>query len=108
MQILSLCCVKLSFVMFYRRIFCTGQRTLFSIATVTVSVLIVLWTIIFFFLFVFYCGTNTWAEWTNVIDLEEYCPHGTDYQMGLAISDFIIDLIVIAMPIPLVRAASFT
>ena len=102
MQILGLGCIKASFIMFYRRIFCTGHRTWFWYLTIGMLVLILCWTISFFFVFVFYCGSNVWAEWSTVINLATYCPNGGPYQSGLAISDFLMDIMVILLPIPLV------
>ena len=107
MQIIALGCIKSSFVMFYRRIFCTGHRTWFWYITIAMLALIVAWTITFFFVFVFYCGNNHWAEWDTVINLETYCPDGLKYQAGLAISDFIMDIMVIALPIPVVSLSQY-
>ena len=88
--------------MFYRRIFCAGHRNWFWYLTIVMLVLISCWTIIFFFLFVFYCGSNVWAEWSTVMDLATNCPNGPAYQQGLAISDFLMDIMVILLPVPLV------
>ena len=68
--------------------------------------LIVGWAIAFFFVFVFYCGANVWAEWSTVINLATYCPEGGPYQLGLAISDFLMDVMIMTLPIPLVRSVS--
>lgn len=75
MQILSLGLIKLSFVMFYRRIFCTGVRTCISISVTVISVLITAWTIAFFCLFTFYCGGHPSRAWGNVVDIVKYCPN---------------------------------
>ena len=88
--------------MFYRRVFCTGQRTWFSISTVVMGVLIVAWTITFFFLFLFYCGSHPWKDWGTVVDLITYCPHALDNQKALGISDSIMDVFIIGLPIPAV------
>ena len=90
--------------MFYRRIFCTGQRTWFSVSTVIMGILIVSWTIAFFFVFVFYCGSRPWEEWGTVMDVLTYCPHALDDQKALGISDSIMDVIIIGLPIPAVFA----
>ena len=102
LQIVSLGCVKLSFIMFYRRIFCTGQRTWFSISTAIMGVLVVSWTIAFFFVFLFYCGSRPWEEWSTVMNIITYCPHALDDQMALGISDSIMDVVIIALPVPAV------
>lgn len=102
MQILSLGFIKSSFIMFYRRIFCSGSRTWFSTLTSSVLILIVVWTITFFFLFVFNCGSNIWAQWSTVNDFITRCPNASKYLAGLAISDFLMDLVVILLPIPMI------
>lgn len=89
--------------MFYRRIFCTGQKTWLSISTAIMGVLIVLWTITFFFLFLFYCGSHMSKEWSTVVNLITYCPHGLDDQKALGISDSIMDVFIIGLPIPAVN-----
>ena len=89
--------------MFYRRIFCTGQKTWLSISTAIMGILIVLWTITFFFLFLFYCGSHVSKEWSTVVDLITYCPHGLDRQTALGISDSIMDVFIIGLPIPAVN-----
>ena len=100
MQIICLGCVKLSFIMFCRRIFCTGKRTWFSVCTWLLEILVIAWTVSFFFLFVFYCGTKPWKEWSTVLDIITYCPNAINDQMALGISDSIMDVVIITMPIP--------
>lgn len=86
--------------MLYRRIFCTGKRTWFSFSTEVMGGLIVAWTITFFFIFLFQCGRRPSKQWSTVLDLIKYCPHSLDNEQALAISDSIMDVIIIAMPIP--------
>lgn len=102
MQIISLGCTKLSFVMFYRRIFCTGMRTWFSISVMVMGALIIGWTIAFFFVFIFYCGSHPSKEWSTVVDIIEYCPNALNDQMAIGISDAVMDAFIIAMPLPAV------
>lgn len=107
MQILCLGCIKPSFIMFCRRIFCTGKRTWFSVCTWLFEILVIAWTVSFF-LFVFYCGTKPWKEWSTVLDIITYCPNAINDQMALAISDSIMDVVIIAMPIPQVCHSSIS
>ncbi len=102
MQIVSLGFIKLSFIMFYRRIFCTGKRTWFSISTVVMGSLIIAWTATFFFVFLFYCGRHPSKEWGTVVDIITYCPNALSDQLALGISDSIMDVFIITMPIPVV------
>ena len=102
MQILSLGFIKLSFVMFYRRIFYTGMRTWFSISTVVMGVMIITWTIVFFFIFILDCGSHPSKEWGTVDGIIKYCPDALNNHMAVGISDSIMDLFIIAMPLPTV------
>ena len=89
--------------MFYRRIFCIGHpRNWFSILNTSLLVFVTLWTIAFFFDFMFSCGTHLDAMWSNVVALEEYCKGSTKGQMAYAITDFITDFLIICLPIPMV------
>lgn len=92
--------------MFYRRMFCTGKRTWFSVSTAIMGILIIAWTITFFFLFLFYCGSHISKQWSTVVDVMKYCPNGLDDQLALGISDSIMDVFIIAMPMPVARFPS--
>ena len=72
------------------------------------GVLVVSWTIAFFFVFVFYCGSRPWEEWGTVVDVITYCPHALDDQMALGISDSIMDVVIIGLPVPAVSLIVLT
>ncbi|KAM3084557.1 hypothetical protein ACMFMG_001340 [Clarireedia jacksonii] len=101
-QISAIGCIKLSFVFFYRRIFVvSSKRNAFSIATIVVIVIVSLWTVSFVFAHIFECGTRFWALW-NFKNTRLYCDKTLKMENGLAISDFITDVIVFMMPVPMV------
>lgn len=100
MQILSLASVKLSFIFFYRRIFCIGSGGAFSVITWIVAVIITLWAVSFFLGLLFVCGTHFSAWWTSIQSLNTYCHPTLDLEQAFAISDFITDLIVLILPVP--------
>jgi len=95
---------KLSFVFFYRRIFVTGgsKREAFSIATITTIVIIVAWMISFSFSFLLACAKDFSAQWSGTAELRKVCVNGLALQNGLAISDFLTDVIVFLLPIPMI------
>ena len=96
---------KASVVMFYRRIFWTGKpQRWFTIATITVLLLISLWTVIFFFILLFACGTHFSGFWTTLIAHEMDCAGSNVKQMALSITDFVIDILIIILPLPIVRS----
>ena len=94
--------------MFYRRIFCTGARTCISISVIVMSVLTIAWTTAFFFDFMFYCGSHVSRAWGTVADIVEYCPNTLNDQLALGISDSIMDILIIAMPIPTVSIPDYS
>ncbi|KAK6948691.1 hypothetical protein Daesc_010461 [Daldinia eschscholtzii] len=78
----TLACIKLSAVFFYRRIFCTsGKRTTFGT-----------------FLTGFQCGTHFSALWDG--SYTKYCTISFPFLYGLVISDFLLDIWILALPIP--------
>lgn len=106
MQMITVSFAKLSFIYFYRRIFVTGSstRNLFGKATIAMAVLIVLWTISFVFAFFFSCGSDITAHWNEKV-LRAKCDKGLTAEMGLAVSDFLLDVMVFLLPIPMVGFA---
>lgn len=100
LQIPALTFVKLSFIFFYRRIFCVGHQTFFNTITYIAMAIIIAWAVCFFFVILFHCGKNFAAWWTSIADLNMYCKESLDMQDAWAISDFLTDLIVVVLPLP--------
>lgn len=95
----SLACTKLSALFFYRRIFCVGVKTQwFNIASLVTIVIVVIWLVVFQFLTGFQCGTHFSALWNGTYT--EYCTISFPFLYGLAVSDFLLDLLILALPIP--------
>lgn len=57
-----------------------------------------IWSIGFFFAYVFRCGTNFWALWAPLEDLEKYCYTSTPMFQALGISDVITDFLILSLP----------
>ncbi len=103
MQILSMGFTKLSFVFFFRRIFITGQsRSAFAMTSLVVVAVVMVWATGFFLWFMFSCGSSFTARWTTVRTLHAECPTDIKSDLALAISDFITDVMIMALPIPMV------
>lgn len=95
----SLACIKLSALYFYRRIFCVGGlRQWFDIASLITVALVVLWLFVFSFLAGFQCGLHFSALWDGTYT--EYCTISFPFLYGLAVSDFLLDIWIIVLPIP--------
>lgn len=102
MQIPHLGFVKLSFVFLFRRIFLIGGSSTFRIASLAMIILIILWTVSFFLITLFACRGNFSALWTSVETLLTMCIATLPAGLGFSLSDFIMDLMIMAIPVPMV------
>ena len=101
-QIVALGLVKLSVLFFYRRIFSVNVAYKpFDIATRLMIWIIILWTVSFFFAFLFDCGTHVDAQWTTLENLVQYCD-SLNSEIAFAVSDMICDLLILILPLPMV------
>ena len=96
LQTIAVGLVKLAILFFYRRIF-TGR--VFKIASWTIITLTAAWTVVFLFNIIFACGSNVWAEWGSTNDLKIYCDNTVVMLEAMAITEFIIDLMIILLPV---------
>jgi hypothetical protein len=88
--------IKLSVLLFYRRIFVTPT---FRLINNIIIVLISLWALAFFFAKILVCGTNPQDQW----DKNCLTWHSADLSLMLlwfAITDVVGDIAVLAMPYP--------
>ena len=100
--------IKLSVMYFYRRIFVKGTPdSQFNIVTHVTSVIVVILTIVFFFLEIFKRGSYVPDNWGPLIKAKQGI-NGAVLNNGLFISDFITDLWIVLLPIPLVSARPTT
>ena len=98
---------KASILFFYRRIFVVHRKTFFDIFTIALLGITVLWTLGFVLAFAFNCGTHFSASWGSAEDIGRYCKGGVQEEKGMAVSDLILDVIIISIPIPLVSWPRF-
>lgn len=100
--VISLACTKMSALYFYKRIFCVnGRKGLLRMLINSTVVIIVLWTIAFCLLPLLQCGTHYSALWDG--DYNKYCHISIPFIYGLTISEFLLDVWVLMLPIPVVR-----
>lgn len=108
-QLLTMVCygfVKLSIIAFYRRIFVVNKRTTFDVITRVTGVVIFLWVITFILIIIFPCGYHISDNWGSAASQEAHClVIGYTSLEGLAASDFILDVVILALPIPMVGLA---
>ena len=101
-DILSTCalaCLNISAIFFHRRIFCvSGNKTYFSIATLATAMIVALWLVAFLLLTGFQCGSHFSALWNGTY--VKYCTVSFPFLYGLVISDFVLDVWILALPVP--------
>lgn len=100
MQAVALGFIKSSFVMFYRRVFGRNGRDWFWWASAVCLGLVVAWTLTFFLANIFYCGIHFSAQEGSYMDQAVYCSHDLEIQFSNALTDFVIDVFIILLPIP--------
>ena len=94
--------IKLSAIAFYYRCLCPIKKDPFSIVCLVTAVLVIIWTAVFILLIIFGCGAPIWANWGSP-DARIHCPISlTGKHIGLMISDLLIDVFIICLPIPAV------
>lgn len=101
---LALGLIKLSVLFFYRRIF---RGRAFDILNWILITLVVLWTLGFFLVQVFDCRTHFFTNWGPVKDLEK-CLNPFNQLFAYSISDVIIDVFILVLPVPLVSIVNLS
>ncbi|TGO31395.1 hypothetical protein BHYA_1069g00010 [Botrytis hyacinthi] len=66
------------------------------------AAIIFFWTVAFIFIIIFDCGTAVWANWGSTTAQLKYCAIGFTSEYGLAISDFLVDIYVLLLPLPII------
>jgi hypothetical protein len=97
---LALGCTKVSFLLFYRRIFAVHWRN--NTILIGLIVLAIMWMVAFTLTFIFQCRLNMWAYWSSLPDILEHCLNDGPINIAFTVTDFIGDLIVFVVPIPMV------
>lgn len=100
MQVLALGFIKLSVLFFYRRIFCTIGGGVFDCVNKILLGVTAAWTLTFFFTHLFSCGKEITALWGPLKDTIRFCKNTLSMENGFGISDFVLDFLVLILPIP--------
>ncbi|GAW17101.1 hypothetical protein ANO14919_065510 [Xylariales sp. No.14919] len=99
---LALGCTKMSFLFFYRRVFAIDRTGATNIFLVGMIVFIITWIAAFFLTSLFQCKLYFSAAWTSPIVQLEHCISQPKVALVLTITDFITDIIILVIPIPLI------
>lgn len=79
---------------------------MFNAITIAVIIIVIAWGVAFIFAIMFWCGSHMSAWWTDIEELNKYCGSALEVETAWAISDFILDVVVIVMPMPMVRGTA--
>lgn len=96
----TLACAKMSALFLYNRIFNVPKYSTFGIIVKVTVAIIIAWFIAFNALSLLQCHSHFSSYWDGTFT--EYCDLNLPWAQGLAISDFILDVWVLVLPIPLV------
>ncbi|KAI1469817.1 uncharacterized protein F4812DRAFT_420462 [Daldinia caldariorum] len=94
--------MKISLLLFYKRVFVIQKQSGINKFLKAFIVLTVVWITAFLFTIFFQCGRNLWAIWGSQVEVQAYCFSNTKLILSLCITDFIADVFIISIPIPLV------
>ncbi|KAM0306998.1 hypothetical protein ACHAO8_010729 [Botrytis cinerea] len=94
--------IKLSIVALYRRIFVHSNKSAFGITTLIAYFILTCWTLGFLLAFAFNCRLHFFALWGSELDLLKYCNQGFGGEQAIVISDFLIDIFLLIMPLPMI------
>lgn len=102
LQVPALGLVKSSFILLYRRVFTKRTAPVFNMISWLVLAVVVSWALAFFFSLVFMCGTDFSAYWTSTEVEKARCVDTNALHNAFAISDFLTDLLIVLLPLPMV------
>lgn len=105
---LALGCTKLSFLLFYKRIFVVNRTSKTNIVLAGMCVFVFLWMWGFFFTFLFMCRLDFWALWTTARAILDHCIPDSPPNLAIVITDVIADVAIAVIPIPLVWRLNLT
>ncbi|GKZ27005.1 hypothetical protein AbraIFM66951_003936 [Aspergillus brasiliensis] len=94
--------IKLSIILFYRRIFLVSKNSKLNWAFHGLVGLTVVWTLAFFLLFLFGCREKIYLHWAPLEEVNNQCGNPLTAESALVISDLIMDLMIFCLPLPII------
>lgn len=94
--------IKIGALLFFRRVFCVlGRKTFFAHATLITIIMVALWIVALDIATGLACGTHFTALWTGARNYANYCHKNSwRFLLSLAVSDFILDIWILSLPLP--------
>ena len=107
MSFTSLALVKVSFLLFYRAVFVYDKWNLFNVRNFIINsviAIVVVWDLGFTLTMLCACRSDFRAHWSTTTskELTTRCINTFLMMYALSISDFITDLIILLIPIPMI------
>ena len=99
MQIIALGIIKIAALLFYKRIFVTRNDMLNKLIWLPIFI-VVIWSIGFFAYYIGACDTHPAAAWSGYIEFAQYCLKTEYFEQAFGISDFMLDTMVLVVPLP--------
>ena len=100
--------IKLSILYFYRRIFVPNRGTIMDTITRMSIVIVILWTVTFVLIAVFGCKANFMLNWASLATQLQRCAVGLKAKFWTVVTDLIIDVYLIILPLPAVSFHSIS
>ncbi|KAL4912936.1 hypothetical protein BDW62DRAFT_214615 [Aspergillus aurantiobrunneus] len=95
-------CIKVSLILFYRRLFVVTRWSPFDITCVAYLAFMVAWTLWLFLWFLWACRLDIDLHWAPLSEVEDRCGDPLAPEMALVISDLVTDLMILALPLPVI------
>lgn len=92
--------IKLSILFLWRRVF--GHVRSFNMASWAMIGIVTAWSLTFFFATIFQCGLHWSRNWAPIEIFLTQCSNTLDMLSVFTTTDIVTDLLIIAMPIPMV------
>ncbi|CAG8955511.1 hypothetical protein HYFRA_00009463 [Hymenoscyphus fraxineus] len=100
-QLVALSIIKITALAFYRRVFCSVRPSPMNTIIWILIIITTAWGIGFIGFYAGGCGRHPAAAWQGNLPFLEYCIDLTPkFEKSFAISDFILDTFVLAVPLP--------
>lgn len=99
--------IKMGVILFYRRIFQTQK---FGLACIIMLAITAAWTISYFIVTVAACGSNISLIWTytSIKVLHSQCVQTVDVLLSYNVTDIVLDVIILSMPLPMIWKLNMT
>lgn len=78
-----------------------------NLAIWSMIVIVTMWTLAFFLRYLFACGVQFSIWWSNAMNVMTLCGDFNFILNALAVSDFVCDMILLILPLPIVSVSFF-